>query len=1002
MTDLRVQASISVDGRAASVELKKLAGDIGATKVAMTEAQAASKAAGAALKDHSRAAAGDAAELGRLRDALVAARTAEALATREHVLAAAAMNAHGRAAQNVGASAGQARASMASLGQQVGDVAQGFAMGTPIMTLFAQQGGQVAFAMSGLGGRLGQIATFLSGPWGAAILGGTIVLGNLAAASQRAGEADDKQLTAKDRLAAAIKDFREAADGAAASQDALARESIRAAEADLKAAEAKRVKIRALVDEARAQLEIRRVQATAPGQRGDIGALGLDVASSRLAGLDAIDLANEAAIRQGRVDIQTGQFALGARDAKARDAVARATLEAERAETRLKSAVAAGTTTAAAARAELERYLSAIERARGAKSDSARTERAAAASAKELTAENRALTEAYNPLLAAQQDYAAALNDIAAAEVRGIASAGRAADARLAAAAKLRGARLTALGAEPAAAPRLAGIGDVQNTLQARGFEGGLAREMEQVLGPNGLGRELGIQIGGNFARSAVELSQAIGAGIAGSFGRALQRSTAFAALVERLAPGQGSAVESGFRATVNGVVKGIGDGLGKLFDKDGKFAEGFGKLLGGAAVGDGVSDVAGALGVNLSRAGSEIGGAIGGLKGVQGALDGVVKGLGQFAPLIGGVLGGVVGKLLAPRNPFADVALTTTAAGVSGSVFNSRGEGSGARGSTLAGAVEDQLSRLASALGADVKPGQSLGAIGFSGEQFFFNRTGGDFKARGNERFGSAEEAVGAAVANALSTGALATSPRVQAALQRYAGNVNTAVAEALKIRDLEQLLEAQANPFTEAFRDFERQARSRVDVAREYGFDLIEIEKLNADQRATLIRDTLQGATSSARALLDEFRFGDRAGGSVRDQLGSLGGERDRLARLVRGGDTGQLDALTGVIRQIDDLQREAFGSTGEAAGGRAASAALLQELVDATEARVRAAADEARAAQADQTATLKSVDGTLEDIFQIGRQQLSALNNLTAGLGTGAGRGTYDFDLARSFSR
>lgn len=516
---------------------------------------------------------------------------------------------------------------------------------------------------------------------------------------------------------------------------------------------------------------------------------------------------------------------------------------------------------------------------------------------------------------------------------------------------------------------------------------------MERALGVGGLGRELGVRAAGEFARSTVELSQAIGAGIAGGFGRALQRSTAIAALAERLSPGQGEALSGAFERAVREGIGPLTTALGRLFGSDGDFARSLGGALGGAALGSGVADVAGILGLTRNRQGAQIGGQLGG------AIGNIA--FGPVGGLIGGALGSIAGGLIRGRNPFADARLSTSAAGANASIFNQRGDGSSSQGLSIAGAVTSQLSQIAGALGAEIRAGLNLGAIGFSGNQFYFNRTGGDFKAAGNQRFGTAEAAVAAAVANALATGAITSSPRVTAALQRYAGNVNQAVAEALKVRDLEQLLEAQGNPFAQAFRDFERQARQRIDVARQHGFDVIQIERLNADQRASLIRDTLDRSTGSARALLDEFRFGDRAGGSVRDRLTTLGSERDRLAGLVRGGDGGSLDALAEVIRQIDDLNREAFGATGEAANGRAASAALLQELIDATEARVRAASEDARRAQADQVGALRSMDATLEDIFRQGQQSLAALQTI-AGSFAPAGGGLYDFPLAQAASR
>lgn len=1011
MTDLRIQATVSADGKQASAELKRLAGDIGRTKQEMVEAAAASKAAAAALKEHTRAAGADAAETTRLREALIAARAAEVEATRGHAVATNALNTHARAAQNLAGSSGQARASMANLGQQVGDVAQGIAAGTPAFTILAQQGGQVAFAMSGMGGALGRVATFLSGPWGAAILGGAIVLGSLWSATERAAQKQEelaekklKTKTATERLSAAIKELNQL-QGVTRQ---TAEEEARATLAKVDGVIEEEKKTRGLI---KAKLELLDLEGklaarfAAPSGAGatQFGQASRGFRQSSLAELLAEQdrkIAGAEAQRTG-AGRNVDAFEIGRRVAASLDPAVKASRDLEKAQTALFQQFNQGKITAA----DYEAGLTTVEARFKATTEALRSASAAqrqeARDRKELTEENKKLAEAYNPLLAAQQDYRKALDDIAKAEARGIVGVGLAADARLSAAETLRQARLKALGATANGPIKLAGAGDITDTLSARVFANDLAREMERTLGPEGLGKELGIRTGRDFGKTALEFSQVIGNGIAGGFGRALQRNTAFSAVIERLAPGQGSIVQEESERVLKEAFNPLIRTLQSAFKADGDLAKTLGKVLGGAAVGGATADLANKLGIGLSRQGAEIGGAIGGLKGVGKALDGVVKGLGQFAPIIGSVLGGLVGGLLAPKNPFADVALTSSAVGVDSRLFNQRGEGSGAQGLSLAGAFGNQLSQLANALGGEIRAGLNLGAIGFSGEKFFFNPTGGDFKAAGNQRFNSAEEAVAAAVANALSTGAIATSPRVQAVLQRYASNVNRAVAEALKVKDLEQLLEAQGNPFAAAFRDFERQAKQRLDVARQNGFDLIEIEKLNADQRAALIRDTLAGATGSARALLDDFRFGDRAGGSVRDRLTTLGGERDRLAGLVRGGDGGQLDALADVIRQIDDLQREAFGATSEAANGRAASAALLQELIDATEARVRTAAEAAQRAAAEQLNTLQSMDGTLEDIFQNGRQQLAALQAIQAGMGGGGG-GAFDFALANSVAR
>lgn len=88
-----------------------------------------------------------------------------------------AMRAHSQAQQAATVSAGAQRAGMQQLSYQIGDVAQQFALGVNPMVIFAQQGGQVVQALTLMRGSAGGLASFLGGPWGAAIMGGVTVLG---------------------------------------------------------------------------------------------------------------------------------------------------------------------------------------------------------------------------------------------------------------------------------------------------------------------------------------------------------------------------------------------------------------------------------------------------------------------------------------------------------------------------------------------------------------------------------------------------------------------------------------------------------------------------------------------------------------------------------------------------------------------------------------------------------------------------------------------------------
>lgn len=101
--------------------------------------------------------------------------------------------------QNVINSIRSQRVAFVQLGQQMQDVVVQAQMGTSAFTIFSQQVPQAAFALSGLEGnanetldKVGEFATFLSGPWGAALFAATAVLGPYIAELFRATDALDE------------------------------------------------------------------------------------------------------------------------------------------------------------------------------------------------------------------------------------------------------------------------------------------------------------------------------------------------------------------------------------------------------------------------------------------------------------------------------------------------------------------------------------------------------------------------------------------------------------------------------------------------------------------------------------------------------------------------------------------------------------------------------------------------------------------------------------------
>lgn len=97
------------------------------------------------------------------------------------------------------------RTAYVGLGQQLQDATIQLQMGTNALTVFTQQGSQAAYMLQGMGGRVGAVASFMAGPWGAAIFAATAVLGPFIAGLFDAGEASKEAEKAAEEYARATE-----------------------------------------------------------------------------------------------------------------------------------------------------------------------------------------------------------------------------------------------------------------------------------------------------------------------------------------------------------------------------------------------------------------------------------------------------------------------------------------------------------------------------------------------------------------------------------------------------------------------------------------------------------------------------------------------------------------------------------------------------------------------------------------------------------------------------
>lgn len=195
------------------------------------------------------------------------------------------------------------------LGYQISDIGVQLSSGTSPFIVLAQQGPQVANALDGARGAVGRFATFLSGPWGAAILAGTTLLGAWLSKTNEAAESVDdlveklkaqarqSELTdrANDAFGRTLEGLEQAADQARKSIDALqlvqksqAEKSVESTRESLKNAEAIRETTKARLADALAILELEKAQSNSTFANADEAIAQQRDLDRRIAGVKAL------------------------------------------------------------------------------------------------------------------------------------------------------------------------------------------------------------------------------------------------------------------------------------------------------------------------------------------------------------------------------------------------------------------------------------------------------------------------------------------------------------------------------------------------------------------------------------------------------------------------------------------------------------------------------------------------------------------------------------------
>ncbi len=482
------------------------------------------------------------------------------------------------------------------------------------------------------------------------------------------------------------------------------------------------------------------------------------------------------------------------------------------------------------------------------------------------------------------------------------------------------------------------------------------------------------------------EIAPQSAAGKSGASGTGAISSTASAATaVASVLQESGNAVAGSLEDTANSIEKAgneivvtasrtadqvikdtLKDLLKQVFGPElsGQIGDAISSVFKSVAVGTAVSGTLKSMGIKTSKLGGQIG-AIGG-KAVGTAIGG--KAGGQIGEVVGAIYGSiVVGLFKKSKTGSASLGFSDGVFGASGVGGNNKGLQTQSKG--LISEVSSSLSSMAEQLGG-ILTERARVSIGYDKKGRVVVDTTGAGRTKGNgvQNFGKDGEAAAQAFAtlDALKDGAInGLSEKVAAAL-RSSSDLDRAIKEALKVDQIEQLLAGFGGASKKAFVDFERQAKERLRIAGKYGFDLVKLEQMNAQERNKLFETSVEKAVGGLKNLLEELTTGARAPGTLMDRRSALLVKKAELEKLAPT-DADAAAKLADILDQLEKVSVEAFGTAGALyAGDRANITSTAEKIITQATSDLRAAQDEARKNAGTDAKTTDALIGTSNNLL------------------------------------
>ncbi|MFN3676797.1 MAG: TIGR02594 family protein [Sphingomonas pseudosanguinis] len=398
--------------------------------------------------------------------------------------------------------------------------------------------------------------------------------------------------------------------------------------------------------------------------------------------------------------------------------------------------------------------------------------------------------------------------------------------------------------------------------------------------------------------------------------------------------PGAGAAGTIALELVGKAAGKESGKSVGDILDRVLGGKSGLGKIIQGAGFGVTAASLTG---------GNQIGGGLGGAAGGFAAsklLTGLLgSAAGPIGSIVGGILGGVVGNLFnKPKTGFAAITSVDANAVLSGNKDVTAALSGSAK------SIQSGIQKIADQLGGGV--GAFSVSIGKREDHFRVdgngsNRVTAKHPGSGLLYNGTDEAAaITAAIANAIVDGAVTgLSARVQQALQSKP-DIDQALAEAVKVQNLELTMGGITAQIEKAFKDFEAQAADRVRIANAYGFDVLAIEKRNGEDRVKLAQQLAKSQVGGLQKLIEEMTSGSMFEGTAMDRIKAINEQIAKAKADLEAGVEGAGDTLANLYQQKIAASKDAYGTTSAYAADRTATIDEARNLITQSNARIAAA--------------------------------------------------------------